>query len=296
MTYTENMVKQGKEWEEITPLTYFSYEELVEKLKREPTRPKVGTPFNGLNEIIGGFEDGRLYVLSAPPKQGKTTLAQTMIFKMAQAQKGTLFFTYEMGWQEVTKKFQQMEEKVNAPKKLKLPMFLPMEHHREGGGLQYQWMFDLIAKAKEKDDISLAVIDHLHFLIPSKDYKTPFSVLIGGVVREIKKMAVTLRIPIILICHTVKVDGRMATANDIRDSGLIQNEADCVMVMSRLRNETSTRATEIDLTAPFQNKAILSVEMDRETGKTGKVLLEHDGVMFTENSEDIDIIQQVANF
>lgn len=297
MDYTKQMKNNGEDWENIIPLKYHSYQELVEKLKTEPKVHSISTALKGLDDIVGGFEAGRLYTLSAPTKQGKTTFAQTLMFNLAQKKIGSLFFSYEMGWQEITSKFQEMDEKVNKQSPTPLPMLLPIELHKGGGELHYQWMFELIAKAKEEEKISLVVIDHLHFLIPLKDYKN-FSIIIGGVVREIKKMAVALNIPIILIAHTKKVDDdRQPTANDIRDSSLILQESDVVMMMYRVPNDKLSQrkqtARDIDLTPSYSNKAILSVELDRRKGASGKILLEHDGVMFTEN-DNTDLVNKIS--
>lgn len=269
-------------FDQLTPFEFLSYRDLVEKLKAEPI--KIGCPsgLKSLETILDGWEAGRLYVLSAPTKMGKTTFAQSIMYNLAVNGWSSLFFSYEMGWQEVVKKYMEMD-KQTGNKETDIPLFMPIELHRGGGELQYQWLFDGIAKAIKEKDIKLVVIDHLHFLLPLKDYRNT-SFIIGGIVREIKRMAVALNIPIILIAHTVKIkDDKKPDWTDIRDSSFITQEADAVVMLYRIKNKVeSNKITDDSIEETYTNKAILSVELNRMSGKTGKVLLWHTGAMLEE--------------
>jgi len=278
--YMEQAMASGQSIEDLTPINILSYKELLEKLEKEPKRDACPSGLKELDEIIGGLDDGRMYVLSAPTKMGKTTLAQTLMYNMAFAGVPSLFFSYEMGWQEVVEKYKAMDGKTGN-KETSIPLFMPIDLLRGGGELQYQWLYDAIAKAKEEKGIRLVVIDHLHFLLPLRDFSNT-SFIIGGIVREIKKMSVALKIPIILIAHTAKIkDDRKPDWTDIRDSSFITQEADVVLMMYRLKNkEEKKKITDDSVEETYTNKAMLSVELDRVRGNTGKVLLWHNGAMF----------------
>ena len=280
--YLKKSLQEGKAYDQIIPINVSSYSELVEKMKTLPEVKPVSTGLLALDNLMGGFEEGRMYVLSAPTKQGKSTMAQSLMYLMAKKGLPSLMFSYEMGWQEVTKKFMAMDEKMQKFKiPTALPLYLPIDLHRGGGELQYQWLFEAIAKAKLENGIKLVVIDHLHFLLPLKDYQNT-SFIIGGIVREIKRMAVALSIPIILIAHVQKIkDDKVPDWTDIRDSSFITQEADVVLMMYRLKNKDSaTSVTEDSDVEVYTNKAILSVELDRVNGRSGKIKLIHNGVMF----------------
>jgi len=295
--YFKKMKKAGYQLDQVTPIDVYSYQELLEKLKKEPKAPMTPTGNEELDELLsGGFEDGRMYVLSAPTKNGKTVMAQTFMYNLAQQDKASLIFSYEMGWQEIVSKFQEMDE-ASGNKTKELPMYLPMDLHRGGGELQYQWLFEAIAKAKEEKDIKLVVIDHLHFLLPLKDFKNT-SFIIGGIVREIKRMAVSLQVPIILIAHVAKIkDDKKPELSDIRDSSFIAQEADVVMMMYRVKNESAKRKiTDDSVEEGYSNVSILSVEADRKRGKTGKVKLWHNGAGFEVYNHAKHGGQDLANF
>jgi len=290
MSYLEESLKAGKTLDQVTPIDTLSYKELVEMLRTQPVTQVAKTGFSGLDDLIGGFEDERLYVLSAPTKMGKTTLAQSLMYNMSRKGIPSMIFSYEMGWQEIARKFMAMDGKQNPHEEpTDLPLYLPIDLHRGGGELQYQWLFEAIAQAKEKDGVRLVVIDHLHFLVPLKDY-TNFSVIIGGIVREIKRIAVTLKIPIILIAHVGKImDDKKPDYTNIRDSSMITQEADVVLMMYRVKNKTDKntgKVTDDSVEESYSQQAILSVELDRVKGVTGKVKLWHNGSMFVPFDED----------
>jgi replicative DNA helicase len=296
--YLQKMVKAGYQLDQVTPIDVYSYAELVERLKSEPKTPMISTGNKDLDEIMsGGFEDGRLYILSAPTKNGKTVMAQTFMYNLARQGNASMIFSYEMGWQEIVTKFLEMDKSMGFPEATDLPLYLPIDLHRGGGELQYQWLFEAMAKAKLERNIKLAVIDHLHFLLPLKDFNNT-SFLIGGIVREIKRMAVALKIPIILIAHITKVkDDKKPDISDIRDSSFIAQEADVVMMMYRVKNETVKKKVSDESTEDsYSNKSILSIEADRKRGKTGKVKLWHNGAMFEIYDEKKHGIQDFGQF
>jgi RecA-family ATPase len=198
--------------------------------------------------------------------------------------KSSVIFSYEMGWREVAKIFGGMD--VVDGVKTELPVYIPTELHSGGGELHFQWLFEAIAKAKEEKGITLAVIDHLHFLLPLKDYQNT-SFLLGGIVREIKKIATILQVPIILIAHTQKIqDDKVPDWTMIRDSSFITQEADVVMMMYRIKSKEAAKKQSDESTEEvYLNKTILSVELNRMGGTTGKVKLRHNGAKFVEMTE-----------
>ena len=78
------------------PLTAYAAE-LLEGLVAVD-RPTVATPFNTLNDLLGGgLHGGKLYVLAAPPGGGKTTLSAQIADFAAGAGLPTAYVAMEMG-------------------------------------------------------------------------------------------------------------------------------------------------------------------------------------------------------
>lgn len=293
--YVKKMMEQGKDYDEITPIKLQTYSELLKILAKEEKPKVVKTNIGLLDNIIDGFQEGRLYILSAQTKQGKTTMAQTLMHELGKQNKASVIFSYEMSWREVAQIFGEMDKSDNV--KTELPVYVPTELHRGGGELQYQWLYEAIAKAKAEKGISLAVIDHLHFLLPLKDFRNT-SFLLGGIVREIKRIATALRIPIILIAHTKKIDDdRIPDWTSIRDSSFITQEADVVLMMYRVKNnEAPRKVTEATTQPVYTDKTVLSVELNRMGGKTGKVIFKHNGAKFIQFTEGMEIAENINKY
>lgn len=295
--YIEKAKKAGMDWNEMVPLELDKYKDLIEKLSKEPARIRTKTGIPTVDDLTGGFEEGRLYVLGAPPKQGKSTLMFSMMYEMSKQKKKSVIFSYEMGWREVVRKFMDMERHDGKkPGQIDLPMYIPINLHRIGGDLQLQWLFEAVARAKE-EGCELAIIDHLHFLFPPKDFNN-FSVVVGGVVRQIKRMAEALQIPVFLIVPLKKVENdAKPTFWDIRDSSMIMHEADSVFIMYRHKNEDEKRkVTDDSVEEIYTNKSILSLELDRETGNSAKVALFHNGAYFESWTEEHDKQKNLSEF
>lgn len=295
--YVEESLKQGIGYDQLVPVNLYTYAELLKKLELEEKPKIVKTNVPALDEIINGFEDGRLYILSAQTKQGKTTMAQTLMHNMAKTGGRSMIFSYEMSWQEIAKVFGEMDKSDNV--RTELPVYVPTELHRGGGELQYQWLYEAMAKAKEEKGVSLAVIDHLHFLLPLKDFKNT-SFIIGGIVREIKRIAIALKMSIILIAHTQKImDDKVPDWTNIRDSSFISQEADVVLMMYRIKSkDAAKKQTDESTEEVYLNKTILSVELNRMGGKTGKVKFKHNGAKFvgwTQQDEEEQQLKKFAN-
>jgi replicative DNA helicase len=171
-----------------------------------------------------------------------------------------------------------------------MPIYYPIEYPRDRGELTLKWLRDAVAKAKEENGISVVFIDHLHFLLPLRDMKNP-SLVIGGIVREIKRIAVDNGVGVVLIVHLTKTDAdKVATVEDIRDSSFITQESDYAMIIQRERLgakkgkkdfKSADDVMALDGLMPiYSNRAFLSLETNRRTGKTGRIVLWWNGMVF----------------
>ena len=86
---------------EIDKQLFFSVEKSVDELKKEIADCKAAgvysTPFAAFNEIYnGGFQQGELFVLAAPPAMGKTAMALQIADFVALNGQKVLYFSLEM--------------------------------------------------------------------------------------------------------------------------------------------------------------------------------------------------------
>lgn len=201
-----------------------------------------------LDSYIEGFEGGELIVLSGPTKHGKTSFCQTLTRNMDQQGIVCLWFSFEVP-------AKQFLEKMNPLPNFMVPMILVDR--------SLPWLRDRIREAKLKFNARAVFIDHLHFLFNLGRSKNP-SLEIGGVVRELKQLAMKENIVIFLLCHLTKImTDSEPTENDLRDSSFIAQEADSTFMIWRVMDKK---------TGEFSNTAKLSVRNHRRTGVMGKTV------------------------
>jgi replicative DNA helicase len=251
-----------------------AYKDAVIKLmKTGINKNKIPTFFKPVDEILdGGLQGGELVILSGPTKNGKSTMAQTWSYLQSRQGFSTLWFTLEMSWQELTKKFFDMDlDGQVSGEPTDIPLYYPLDNKN----LSLEWLRQQIKEAKEKHSLSAVYIDHLHFLLPLKDFNTNVSFLIGGIVREIKKIAVEFDIPIILIAHTKKLDVDVnPDINAVRDSSFVVQESDFTFIIWRERIKQANGKFNVQTetnTEIYTNMGTLALEANRRNGITKKI-------------------------
>lgn len=221
-----------------------------------------------LDSCTEGFRKGQLIVVSGPPKNGKTLLAQTFTDSFAQKGYRCLWFSYELGYEELFDKF-PMD---------KLDFFVP--NYMESGNLD--WVEQRIIEAKQKHNTDIVFIDHLDFLRDPEVLRAVSSHLpayIGSIVQKLKTMAIQNNIIIFLLSHIRKNEwttNNVPTSEELADSRQIAQLADMVLMIIRRRAERK-------LDEVYDGAwAILGVMENRHNGKTRKISLAMDGGKFVE--------------
>lgn len=196
------------------------------RANRPVFQAKTGIPM--LDECVDGFRKGQLVIVSGPTKHGKTSLAQTLTKRFVEQGHQTLWFSYELGYEELFEKF-PME---------KLDFYVP--NYLENGNVQ--WIEDKIIESRMKHGTDIVFIDHLDFLRDLdvlKGVGLNLSAYIGGIVQKIKRVAVEQNVLIFLMSHIRKNNWsgkELPTAEELRDSGQIAQLADIVLMVMREKN------------------------------------------------------------
>lgn len=245
--------------------SYQAKKEIEEQRRNSAFEAQTTIP--KLDSLIGGFREGNLVVVSAPTKQGKTTLCQTFTTAFEKQNISCLWFSYEVPMAEFLEKFPT------------LPVFYVPRKLKDN---TLEWIEAKIIEGIAKHRTKIVFIDHLHYLISMGFLAKSgnMSLLIGGIMRELKKLAVKYGIVIFVIAHTKKTrnDARLEL-DDIRDSSFIAQEADIVLMLWRKRKQTEHGEIFID-------ESVLSVAANRRTGKTGYVPLLYSNNQFAELAND----------
>lgn len=199
----------------------------------------LSTGFKGTDDLTLGMTPGELIIISGPTSAGKTQLTTHIAYNVAKAKHKVLFVTMEMTKPQMTDRFMaasdtELEELDHAI-------------------IEYQKEHDLAATDIDyliKDAVSagteLVVIDHLHYFSGEDDGNQ--AQVIGRIAKDFKMAAVAYSVPVILICHIRKLEreNKKPTGNDLRDSSLIGQHADQIIMVWR-DNTPKARAEKADI-------------------------------------------------
>ena len=172
--------------------------QLRKEIKNEAEPPwEIATKLPSLDKIIGGFRGGDLVIISGPTASGKTKIAETFTWNLAEQKIGVCWFSYEMANRELLERFGENMPTFYLPRKINSASLKWIEER----------ITESIAKSKNQPyEVKAIVIDHLHYLFDLSQVKNS-SLELGAIVRLFKKIALKWNIVVFLIAHT-KMTGR----------------------------------------------------------------------------------------
>lgn len=212
--------------------------------------PSVG--IQELDDILGGLQAGKLYVIGARPGMGKTALAEAMQWAGIQST-GTagVFFSLEMTKAEVVGRVVSMESGVDGYR-LMLGRLRPNEWDRVSAAAlrvssapfivdDTEGLTALEIRARTRRiaagrKIGSVVVDYLQ-LMKSIEKADRRDIEIGQTTRALKGMAKELGVPVLLLSQLNRKSEERADKrpqlSDLRESGDIEADADVVIFIHR---------------------------------------------------------------
>mgnify|MGYP000847267034 FL=1 len=247
--------------------------------------PFTPTPWPDLNQIIGGWKPGGLYVIAARPGVGKTLAALQAATSLADT--GHVYFaSLEMGGRELWSRImanianvpgdavtrrrhptpdEQARMTAAAPHLRQLPI-----HFDDRANLT---IGDFVATTRllhRQHGLTAAFIDYIGLINAAPGDRRARWELIGEYTRTLKNLAKDLQIPIFAIAQlgrqAEQSPGGELQLSHLRESGNIEQDANVVLLLSCPHENGVTDWTRADI----------HVAKNRE-GRTGHVLLEREG-------------------
>lgn len=212
----------------------------------------LSTSLGELDALLDGLQGGRLYVLAARPKMGKTTLAQNIAEQVAlRAGKALAFFSFEMKPEEQGKRMLSNLAGVSGNKLRSGGMdeidWQTVTHWiRKIGDARLRISRPRMAKVQDvraqvrrmkaqDPDLHLLVIDYLQLMHVPGDNRAAG---IGDITRALKLLASELDLSVLLLSQLNRdVEKRLGDKRpivaELRDSGSIEQDADAVIFIYR---------------------------------------------------------------
>jgi len=212
-------------------------------------RTGLETPWTRVNDIMGPMCPEDLVVVVAPAKIGKTTFALQTAFFLAAQDHGVLFYCLEMSTDKLLRKTLCMREQkrweefslVEAEEALqeiaRRPFYFAhradcFDSEEERGREDRVGVVQKIQEVHRRYGVEFVVFDNLQWLCRKE---TGITERTNVVSKGMKDLASELGIVIMLISQPTKLGGRIATAEDVYFSGVVQADADTVIVLHRER-------------------------------------------------------------
>lgn len=256
-----------------------------------PIGVPVKTPLKEFDEAMdGGVRGGELVTLSGTSGTGKTSYALWLTKVLNQTGIPVLWFTFEMNPWYLKEKLIKMggDPAVN--------IFVPIEHN----GNSVEWILERIKESQALYACKVVFIDHLHYLIPFSQQQNT-SLIIGGVARELKTLAVQTDTIVFLIAHMRRLGvGEQVRVDAIRDSALIANESDYVYLVERLEKKQSDGKAldeiyQMDYGELYTDFSRITLAKNRRTGSVFYRILKFDGQDFIRlNNDELETIKDKA--
>lgn len=245
----------------------------------------LNTGLTDLDKYLTGFEPGQLIIIAGRPGHGKTALAGTIAVNMAKRGKKILMFSMEMGREELLGRFVSRVGKIPGDK-LKKPNEMTKEDwdmYFKGmdtvgtmpiaintqGNLTPADVANVATRWKGKNGLDVIVIDYLQLMSGGSRSDSRVQE-ISYITRTLKNLAVSLKVPIILLSQLNRAndkENRAPKLTDLRDSGSIEQDANTVILIHR-ESSLSPDKKIIELT----NKTFVNVAKQRD-GMCGTVML-----------------------
>jgi replicative DNA helicase len=211
----------------------------------------VPTPWHSMNEIIGGFGPGRMYVLGARPGVGKSALAAQMAYTLAR-EGPVIFATMEMSKAEVYTRVISQQAQIYYGGMDKVQPAWMAEREEEwlananrdirvlDQGTQTVDSIRAAVRAASRDgQVAGVVVDYLHLLTAKGEQNEVAR--IAGITRALKQMAMDYKVPVIALSQlnrqVTKAENARPGLADLRGSGAIEQDADSVIFLYKDDND-----------------------------------------------------------
>ena len=213
----------------------------------------IRTCFQGLNNLIVGLKQSRLYVFGARPGVGKTVVGLQLAWEIAREQ-DVLFFSLEMDKTDLLKRVVAGEldidlgllerGEITEAQQKAVNHLIGRVHNRlivaDKGGQTVAQLRSYLIAVQAKRNVEVVVVDYLQ-LIQAANPKASAYEKVSQISIDLKNLAKEFNVAVVALAQlNRRVDNKpddKPNASDLRDSGQIEQDADVIVMLSRKQSE-----------------------------------------------------------
>jgi len=231
-------------------------EEAIKYIDRRLAGEVTGimTGFTDIDDATDGFQDGEMIVLAARPSQGKSALGMNIAENVAlQGGVTTLFISLEMKSRSLGLRLLASNSQIDSklfrkPDSLSADQFSAIDQAHafvssgrlwidDKGGRTVDQIAAQCRSLKMTENLGFVVLDYLGRVQPSYRRDENRTAEVGRISTAISDLAKELNIPFLILHQLNRAsenrDDRRPRISDLRDSGVIEQDADVVMLLHR---------------------------------------------------------------
>ena len=221
--------------------------ELEDKLKSGDTK-RIPTSIPQLDLLTyGGFAQGALIILAARPSVGKTAIMLQMAKEAASRGIPTLALSLEMTNVELAQRILFSTDKITQRDLMlndvnwnsfddAITACIDENLYLDETPQTIDDVCANIAINHQRGKCDIAYVDYLQLMSAPNDGDSLYK-QVTGITKKMKKLAKSLKIPIVLLCQLNRnsvSQNRSPQLHDLRDSGSIEQDADMVLMLERV--------------------------------------------------------------
>lgn len=261
----------------------------IEEIARTGEKPGIPTGFYDLDALLGGLYPGDLIVLGGRPSMGKSLLAHTLAYNIANLHDApTVIFSLEMSKAQIVTRFLSNASGIETTRL------------REGNLRSEDWQalskalaivtevkvlindspcptpYEIRSRVRQAiakhGQLRLVVVDYLQLMADGSDARLVQK--LGEITRQMKLLARECSVPIVVVSQlnrgVEERNNKRPVLSDLRDSGRIEEDADVVLGVYREEYYNSD--------TPERNIAEI-ICLKQRNGATGTIKLLFDGAL-----------------
>lgn len=245
--------EHGDSLEHIGTTLHRVFDHLTELSQSDSAIPGLSTGLRDLDTKINGLNKSDLLLIAARPAMGKSAFSLNLGLAVAKKYNKTVaIFNLEMSREQLAMRLLAMESFIDSQKMAtgKLSEEEWVKLCMASAGLSQTdiriddnpsiTVAEMNAKCRRLDNLGLVIIDYLQLMTGSgygKGSGENRVTVVGEISRALKIMAKELNVPVICLSQLSRaVESRTdkrPIMSDLRESGAIEQDADCIMFLYR---------------------------------------------------------------